>query len=974
MAEQPRHAVAAASFCNEPRTIQSAKNVTTIDAITIEGARQHNLKDISLRLPRNQLVVITGLSGSGKSTLAFDTLYAEGQRRYVESLSTYARQFLERLEKPDVDLIDGLSPAIAIEQKTAIHNPRSTVGTVTEIYDFIRLLYARAGIAHCYRCGKPIIAQTIDEMVAAVMKRPHGSRLMILSPLTVDPVEGRHKEVLKQLRKDGFARVRIDGRIRELDTLVDNSIRAVQRIDVVVDRLILNEKICNRLADSMELAIARSEGQVEIAFVGKRMEAVAETLHFSENAACTRCGVSYPELSPASFSFNSPHGACPHCDGLGTTKNFSPLQIVPNPELSLREGAISVWAHRRSVAFGQFLEDLTSFYGVDIYTPYRDLPEAFKTILMAGSGDQAIPFSTREHGRAIKKMRPFEGIIPQLQQQYDRAGTAADKKNLDGYMAETACPHCAGSRLRRESCHIKIDGLSVGDLTSRSISALGNFFNDYRPAGKRGMISEKIVKEIAERLLFLDDVGLGYLTLDRPAHTLSGGESQRIRLATQIGSKLTGVLYVLDEPSIGLHQRDNARLLDTLVNMRDMGNSVLVVEHDEETIMSADHVVDMGPGAGIDGGHVVFQGTPSAMLKDDRSLTGKYLSGRLKIEVPTRRRPTSEGEIRIVGACQNNLKNINVSFPTRVFTCVTGVSGSGKSTLVLETLYRAVLRNLQQLNLAAGCHTRITGLEHINKIIDIDQSPIGKTPRSNPGTYTGLFTPIRDLFSRTPEARMRGYQPGRFSFNIRGGRCEACEGDGIIRIEMHFLPDIYVPCDICKGKRYNRETLEIRYKGKNIAEVLDMTVTQGLVMFQNIAVIRTKLQTLADVGLGYVPIGQSATTLSGGEAQRIKLARELSKRGTGKTLYILDEPTTGLHPDDIRKLMVVLNRLVDAGNTVVVIEHNLDVIKTADHVIDLGPEGGDAGGYVVAAGTPEAICRAAGSHTGRYLKKYLHGR
>ena len=947
--------------------------MTTIDAIIIEGARQHNLKNISLSLPRNQLVVITGLSGSGKSTLAFDTLYAEGQRRYVESLSTYARQFLERLEKPDVDLIEGLSPAIAIEQKTAIHNPRSTVGTVTEIYDFIRLLYARAGIAHCYQCGQPIMSQTIDEMVEAVMKRPEGSRLMILSPLSENPADS-HKGLLKRLRKDGFARVRIDGKIRELDTAVDLSDPLSRRIDVVVDRLILNPGIRNRLADSMELAIARSEGQVEVAFVGKRMEEVSETLHFSENAACTRCGVSYPELSPASFSFNSPHGACPFCDGLGTTKSFSPLQIVPNPELSLREGAVAVWAHRSSVAFGEFLEDLTAFYGVDIYTPYCDLPETFKTVLMNGSGDRRIPFNDHENRRIKKKLKPFEGIIPHLQQQYAQAVSSAEKNTLNDYMAESACSHCDGSRLRKESRHIKIDGMSIGDLTSRSITALQDLFDAYRPHGKRGVISAKIIKEIAARLAFLNDVGLSYLTLDRPAHTLSGGESQRIRLATQIGSKLTGVLYVLDEPSIGLHQRDNERLLGTLVNMRDMGNSVLVVEHDEETILAADHVVDMGPGAGIDGGHVVFQGTPAMMLEDDQSLTGKYLSGRLRIEVPAKRRPARQGEIRIIGACQNNLKNIDVSFPTGVFTCVTGVSGSGKSSLVLETLYRAAIRNLRQLNLAAGHHERITGLDKIDKVIDIDQSPIGKTPRSNPGTYTGLFTPIRDLFSRTPEARMRGYKPGRFSFNIRGGRCEACEGDGIIRIEMHFLPDIYVPCDICKGRRYNRETLEIRYKGENIAEVLDMTVHQCLAMFQNIAVIRSKLLTLVDVGLGYVPIGQSATTLSGGEAQRIKLARELSKRGTGNTLYILDEPTTGLHPDDIRKLLGVLNRLVDAGNTVVVIEHNLDVIKTADYVIDLGPEGGDAGGYVVAAGTPETVCRVVASHTGRYLQKILQSR
>ncbi len=944
--------------------------MTPINTITIQGARQHNLKNINLSLPRYQLVVITGLSGSGKSTLAFDTLYAEGQRRYVESLSTYARQFLERLEKPDVDLIEGLSPAIAIEQKTAIHNPRSTVGTVTEIYDFIRLLYARTGIAYCFQCGQPILSQTIDEMVEAVMQRPEGSRLMILSPLSGNPA-ANPGGLLKRLRKEGFARIRIDGKVRELDTAIDLSGSPSPRIDVVVDRLLLNPGIRNRLADSMELALARSEGQVEVAFVGKRMEDVGETLHFSENAACTKCGVSYPELSPASFSFNSPHGACPHCDGLGTTKSFSSLKIVPNPTLSLREGAVSVWAHRRSVAFGDFLEDLTVFYDADIYTPYRDLPEALKKVLIYGSGDQQIPFTAHENGRIIKKLAPFEGIIPHLQQQYAEAASSAEKNKLGDYMAESACPCCDGSRLRRESRHIKVDGLSIGDLTSRSISDLQALFSTFRLAGKRGVISEKIIKEISVRLAFLNDVGLAYLTLDRPAHTLSGGESQRIRLATQIGSKLTGVLYVLDEPSIGLHQRDNERLLGTLMKMRDMGNSVLVVEHDEETILAADHVVDMGPGAGIDGGHVVFQGSPSRMLQDDRSLTGKYLSGRLQIEVPAKRRPACQGEIRIFGACQNNLKKIEAAFPIGVFTCVTGVSGSGKSTLVIETLYRAAIRSLQQLNLAAGHYERITGLEKINKIIDIDQSPIGKTPRSNPGTYTGLFAPIRDLFSRTPEARMRGYKPGRFSFNIRGGRCEACEGDGIIRIEMHFLPDVYVPCDICKGRRYNRETLEIRYKGKNIAQVLDMTTDQGLAMFQNIDVIRSKLQTLVDVGLGYVPIGQPATTLSGGEAQRIKLARELSKRGTGSTLYILDEPTTGLHPDDIRKLLGVLSRLVDAGNTVVVIEHNLDVIKTADYVIDLGPEGGDAGGYVVAAGTPETVCRAVESHTGRYLKKIL---
>ena len=944
--------------------------MATLGTITIEGARQHNLKNISLTLPRNRLVVITGLSGSGKSTLAFDTLYAEGQRRYVESMSTYARQFLERLEKPDVDLIEGLSPAIAIEQKTASHNPRSTVGTVTEIYDFLRLLYARVGIAHCYQCGRPIVSQSIDEMVAAVMQRPAGSRFMVLAPLPPTPA-GSLKGLLKRLRKDGFARIRIDGATMDLASGGDPDENAPHQVDVVVDRLILKETIRNRLADSMELAIARSGGQVAVVFIDRATNAASETLHFSEHARCSRCGVGYPELTPASFSFNSPHGACPHCGGLGVTRDFAVHRIVPNPELSLREGAVAVWSGRQRVAHSEFLEDLTAFYGVDIYTPYRELTDAFKTILMNGSGDQKIPFTSREKGRRQRVLRPFEGVIAWLKGRYDDTGSAAEKNALEPYMDESPCPHCNGARLRRESRHVTVGGLSIGELTSRSIGSLQAFFEDYRPDGKRGLISQKIVKEIGARIAFLNDVGLSYLTLDRPAHTLSGGESQRIRLATQIGAKLTGVLYVLDEPSIGLHQRDNQRLLDTLISMRDMGNSVLVVEHDEETILAADHVVDMGPGAGVQGGHVVFQGPPSAMLEDPHSLTGGYLSGRLRIEVPARRRAASGAGIRITGASQNNLKRIDVAFPLGVFTCVTGVSGSGKSTLVLETLYRAAIRHLQRLNLTAGRYASITGLEQIDKVIDIDQSPIGKTPRSNPGTYTGMLAPIRELFSRTPEARMRGYKPGRFSFNIHGGRCEACQGDGIIRIEMHFLPDIYVPCDICKGRRYNRETLEIHYKGKSIAEVLEMTVDQALVMFQNVAAVRTKLQTLADVGLGYVPIGQSATTLSGGEAQRVKLARELSRRGTGRTLYILDEPTTGLHPDDIRKLLGVLDRLVEAGNTVVVIEHNLDVIKSADYVIDLGPEGGEAGGSIVAAGPPEAICKVDASHTGRYLRKVL---
>ncbi|PID40732.1 MAG: excinuclease ABC subunit A [Proteobacteria bacterium] len=944
--------------------------VSQINAINIQGARHHNLKNISLTLPRNQLVVITGLSGSGKSTLAFDTLYAEGQRRYVESLSTYARQFLERLEKPDVDLIEGLSPAIAIEQKTATHNPRSTVGTVTEIYDFLRLLYARTGTAHCYQCGRVIVSQTIDEMVSAVMQLPEGSRLLILAPLS-DLISDRYQPLLDRLRKDGFARVRLDGKIVELDEAINHNPKTVNRLEVVVDRLILKASSRNRLADSMELAMAKAEGQVHIAVVDRQMHPAGDPLKFSEKAICTHCRISYPECSPASFSFNSPHGACPQCDGIGTIQGFAPRRIVPNPKLSLREGAVAVWAHRHSVTFGEFLDELTRFYGVDIYTPYEQLPESFRQVLMFGSGEQKIPFSSSRQKDKTKELRSFEGIVPQLDRRYAQARTAAEKNDLKAYLTESTCHLCQGERLRRESRYIHVGGASIGDLTALPIIDACAFFRDLRTDGQHALISDKIVSEIMARLTFLMDVGLSYLTLNRPAHTLSGGESQRIRLATQIGSKLTGVLYVLDEPSIGLHQRDNQRLLDTLMHMRDMGNSLVVVEHDEETILAADQVVDMGPGAGIQGGQVVFQGTPAAMLTDDRSLTGKYLSGRMEIALPSKRRPLSTDQIRITGACHNNLKHIDAVFPLGGLVCVTGVSGSGKSTLVIETLYKAARRHLQRLNIEAGAYDHISGLENIDKVIDIDQSPIGKTPRSNPGTYTGFWTPVRDLFSRTPEARARGYKPGRFSFNIRGGRCEACEGDGIIRIEMHFLPDIFVPCDICRGKRYNRETLEIRYKGKNIADVLEMTVNHGLEMFRNIEVIRSKLQTLADVGLGYVSMGQSATTLSGGEAQRVKLARELSKRSTGRTLYILDEPTTGLHPDDIRKLLSVLDRLVDAGNTVVIIEHNLDVIKTADHVIDMGPEGGEAGGRIVATGTPEEICKVAESHTGRYLKKVL---
>ncbi|MDL2329264.1 excinuclease ABC subunit UvrA [Desulfosarcina sp. OttesenSCG-928-A07] len=942
--------------------------MTFPDSIIIEGARQHNLKNISLCLPRNRLVVITGLSGSGKSTLAFDTLYAEGQRRYVESLSTYARQFLQQLEKPEVDLIEGLSPAIAIEQKTTGYNLRSTVGTVTEIYDFIRLLYARCGTAFCFQCGLPIVALSIDEMVEAVLQQPAGSRLIILSPVEKDPRSG-YGGVFKRLRKEGFARVRVDGKICELEAVETSKQKSPKKVDVVIDRLILSPAIRNRLTDSMELAISRSKGQVDVLVMGKTGEKDTDSFRFSETATCPHCGISYPELTPASFSFNSPHGACPQCNGLGSVKEFSPDQIVPNPELSLREGAVAIWPPPHRTALNDFLEDLTAFYKTDIYTTYKDLPESFKTVLMHGSGDQEIPFSHK--GPSGKMLAPFEGILSQLRCKYSIARSAAEKNNLATYMADLPCPECHGARLRLESRHVKVNHTSIDGLVSRSISDLLIFFQTFQPEGNRRIIAGKIVREILSRLTFLADVGLSYLTLSRPAHTLSGGEAQRIRLATQIGAKLTGVLYVLDEPSIGLHQRDNHRLLKALIRMRDMGNSVVVVEHDEETILAADHVVDMGPGAGINGGHVIFEGPVADLLSDERSLTGGYLSGRLRIPVPETRRSLNKGEIRIIGATCNNLKHMDAAFPLGTLVCVTGVSGSGKSTLVIDTLYRTALGRLRSLALSSGRVDAITGLEKISAVIEIDQSPIGKTPRSNPATYTGLFSPIRTLFSQTPEARMRGYTPSRFSFNRHGGRCEACEGDGIIRIEMHFLPDVYVPCDVCRGNRYNRETLEIRYKGKNIAEVLNLTIDQCLDMFRNVEPIREKLQMLSSVGLGYIPIGQPATTLSGGEAQRIRLARELSRRQQGNTLYILDEPTTGLHPDDIRKLLDVLHRLVDAGNTVVVIEHNLDVIKTADYIIDLGPEGGDGGGSVVACGPPEAICKAEASHTGQYLKKIL---
>jgi len=936
----------------------------TSEKIIIQGARQHNLKDIDVVLPRNKLVVITGLSGSGKSSLAFDTLYAEGQRRYVESLSTYARQFLERMDKPDVDLIEGLSPAIAIEQKAAGHNPRSTVGTVTEIYDYLRLLFARVGNPHCYQCGRPITSQTVDQIVDTVMALPEGTRVIILAPLARNQ-KGTHEKLFKQMKKKGFARVRVDGVIQDIETVRTLNKTQKHDIDVVVDRLIIKATMRKRLADSIELALAQSEGLIAVDIADR------EAILFSEKSACTSCGVSYPDFTPANFSFNSPQGACPNCDGLGATTEFDPDLIVPNPELSLREGAVSPWAKKNSMHFVEFLEALTRHYGTDIYTAYKDLPPKFQKAIFYGSDNEIITFYFERGNRRYTYQKPFEGVIPNLERRYRETDSYQIREEIRQYMNFKTCPECKGAKLNRASRSVTVGGLNISEITALSVTRARDFFLDLRLEGKKEIIARRILREIVDRLGFLQNVGLAYLTLDRSAQSLSGGESQRIRLATQIGSKLTGVLYVLDEPSIGLHQKDNQRLLSTLLKMRDLGNTVLVVEHDEETIRAADYIVDMGPGAGVNGGHVVFAGTPAELLSDENSLTGQYLSGRKSIEIPVTRRGDNRPKLILEGASENNLKDLRVEFPLGCFTCITGVSGSGKSTLVLETLYPALVQKLYHARIPAGAHHRVLGLEHIDKVVNIDQSPIGRTPRSNPGTYTGVFSFIRELFSRTPEARMRGYKPGRFSFNVKGGRCEACQGDGIIKIEMHFLPDLYVVCDVCHGNRYNRETLEIRYKGKNIKEVLEMTANQASSFFSKITKIRSALHTLVDVGLGYIQIGQPATTLSGGEAQRVKLSKELSKKGTGRTVYLLDEPTTGLHADDIRRLLDVLNQLVDAGNTVIVIEHNLDVVKTADYIIDLGPEGGDAGGKVIGCGTPEEIAAIPDSYTGQFLAKIL---
>nr|NJM04000.1 excinuclease ABC subunit UvrA [Desulfobacula sp.] len=935
------------------------------DKIIIQGARQHNLKNIHVELPRNSFTVITGLSGSGKSTLAFDTLFAEGRRRYVESLSTYARQFLGQMDKPDVDAIIGLSPAISIEQKSAGHNPRSTVGTVTEIYDYLRLLFARIGKPYCHQCGLPIASMTIDQMADRVMGLEDGSKILILSPLIANQ-KGSHEKLLLKIKKDGFARIRVDQKIYLMEDLPALEKNHKHTIDAVVDRLVIKPGIEKRLSDSLELALSLSEGRVIILDPDHKAEIL-----FSESKSCLHCGISYPEFTPASFSFNSPQGACPICDGLGTATEFDPDLIIPDKTLSLRQGAVLPWENRDSVQFMEFLDALVTHYQETIYKPFRELSPRFQEVLLHGSGKEEIPFYTERADKKIVYQKSFEGILPILKRRFLETDSGSMRDELKKFINFKTCPSCGGTRLNKISSSVRVGDKTISEITSLSIQHSLYYISSLELKDKDLLIAEAILKELRERLGFLQNVGLDYLTLNRSAATLSGGESQRIRLATQIGSKLTGVLYVLDEPSIGLHQKDNARLLTTLMNLRNLGNTVLVVEHDEDTILSADHVIDMGPGAGIHGGEIMFSGSPEDLLKCETALTGLYLSGKKQIPMPEKRRKGSGQWLTLYDAHSNNLKHIDVSFPLGCFICITGVSGSGKSTLVLSTLYQVLANRINRSKKTPGLHKELKGLEYLDRVVHIDQTPIGKTPRSNPGTYTQIFNHIRELFSQTRESKARGYGPGRFSFNVKGGRCEACAGDGIIKIEMHFLPDVYVVCDVCKGKRYNRETLDISYKGKNIAQVLDMTIYQAVRFFENISFIAAKLTTLVEVGLGYMKLGQPATTLSGGEAQRIKLSKELSKKGTGKTIYILDEPTTGLHFDDIKKLLSVLNQLADSNNTVVVIEHNLDVIRSADHIIDLGPEGGEKGGEIIACGTPEEVAKNKKSYTGYYLKKAL---
>ncbi|MEZ8289026.1 MULTISPECIES: excinuclease ABC subunit UvrA [Vibrio] len=941
-----------------------------MDKIEIRGARTHNLKDINLTIPRDKLTVITGLSGSGKSSLAFDTLYAEGQRRYVESLSAYARQFLSLMEKPDVDHIEGLSPAISIEQKSTSHNPRSTVGTITEVYDYLRLLYARVGEPRCPDHNTPLAAQTISQMVDKVLELPAGSKMMLLAPM-VKERKGEHVKTLENLAAQGFIRARIDGETCDLSDPPTLELHKKHTIEVVVDRFKVRPDLQQRLAESFETTLELSGG---IAVVGWMDDKEQEEIVFSANFACPKCGYSMQELEPRLFSFNNPAGACGTCDGLGIQQYFDPSRVILDDNLSIAEGAIKGWDQKNYYYF-QMLTSLSDHYGFDLYAPFNSLPKKTQEIILKGSGRTEVEFKyINDRGDIRVKRHPFEGILNTLERRYRDTESSAVREDLAKYISTKSCSSCDGTRLRLEARNVFIGDTTLPEIVQLSIADALQFFQELKLDGQRGQIADKVMKEINDRLHFLVNVGLNYLNLSRSAETLSGGEAQRIRLASQIGAGLVGVMYVLDEPSIGLHQRDNERLLQTLVHLRDLGNTVLVVEHDEDAIRCADHVIDIGPGAGVHGGHVVAEGTMQDIIENPNSLTGQYLSGAKEIAIPKQRTPIDKKKVvEIVGATGNNLKNVTATIPVGLFSCITGVSGSGKSTLINDTFFKVAHTQLNGATTAVPAqHKKIKGLEHFDKVIDIDQSPIGRTPRSNPATYTGIFTPIRELFAGTQESRSRGYKPGRFSFNVRGGRCEACQGDGVIKVEMHFLPDVYVPCDVCKGKRYNRETLEVRYKGKTIDEVLEMTVEDAREYFNPVPVIARKLQTLMDVGLSYIRLGQAATTLSGGEAQRVKLARELSKRDTGKTLYILDEPTTGLHFHDIQQLLTVLHRLRDHGNTVVVIEHNLDVVKTADWILDLGPEGGQGGGEIVAEGTPEDVALVEGSHTARFLKPMLN--
>jgi len=938
--------------------------------ITIRGARVHNLKNITVSIPRNSFVVFTGLSGSGKSSLAFDTIYAEGQRRYVESLSAYARQFLGLMEKPDVDYIEGLSPAISIEQRTSSRNPRSTVATVTEIYDYLRLLFSRIGTPYCYNCGRLIQRQTVQQMVDTVLSYPEGIRFQVLSPL-VRGRKGEYKELFRQIIKDGYVRVRVDGKIMEVSDKIVLDKNKKHTIEVIVDRLVTRPDQSKRLTDSVETALRLGGGIVQIVFsLGNGFTKSGEELLFSEEFACVHCGINYEELAPRMFSFNSPFGACPTCGGLGSRMEIDPNLVIRDHNLSLMEGAIRAWGDvQGSKLYITMLKAIAGHYNFSLFTPFRKIPKEAQQVILYGSGSQEFVFEyshTKEQGRWI---RNFEGVIPNLNRRYKQTNSQYIRAFIEDFMNTIPCQDCNGARLKKEPLAVRISGKNIHEVVQMSVKEVISFFKTITLTDREREIARQILKEIIERLEFLNNVGLDYLTLNRSAGTLSGGEAQRIRLATQIGSQLVGVLYILDEPSIGLHQRDNNRLINTLTKLRDLGNTVIVVEHDRDTILQADYVVDLGPGAGISGGEVVAAGPPAEIANNPASLTGNYISRKKNIPIPSVRRKLNSKSLTIYGASGNNLKKIDVAFPIGKFICVTGVSGSGKSTLVNETLYRALTKKFYHSKEQPLPYTRLEGFEYVDKVIAIDQSPIGRTPRSNPATYTGVFTHIRNLFAQLPESKLRGYQPGRFSFNVKGGRCEACQGDGIIKIEMHFLPDVYVPCEVCKEKRYNRETLEIRYKGKTISDILDMTVNQALEFLGNIPQIRRKLETIRDVGLGYIHLGQQATTLSGGEAQRVKLSTELSKIGTGKTLYILDEPTTGLHFEDIRQLLSVLNRLVERGNTVIVIEHNMDVIKTADYIIDLGPEGGDDGGNVIAKGTPEEITNHETSYTGRFLRR-----